>query len=184
MYGGQGGYGAGGAGYPQYGAAGTGGGFGGGFPQTGFNNAPQAGFGAPQPGFNNFGAPQTGFGNLSAPQAGFGAPLQGGFGGGYPQYGAGAGAGAAFLGQGAYGLTPAEVQQVQAAFFQAAGIDGKLDRRELPYVLARLNPQLPNHPQFGYISERIFSELDTNRSGFINVNEFTSAYSRLRAQLR
>jgi hypothetical protein len=68
-------------------------------------------------------------------------------------------------------------------FQRAAGIDGKLGRQEFALVMTQLHPDYRNSPDFNIIVDSVFNQIDTNRNGYIDQNEFLQAYNMLRNRL-
>jgi hypothetical protein len=73
--------------------------------------------------------------------------------------------------------------QLQDFFYRVSGIDRAIDIQEFIRVVLLFNQNLRNHPQFYDIVHRLFSQMDTNRNGYISLNEFMSGFPTLKQQL-
>jgi hypothetical protein len=73
--------------------------------------------------------------------------------------------------------------QLQEFFYRVSGIDRAIDIQEFIRVVLLFNQNLRNHPQFYDIVHRLFSQMDTNRNGYISLNEFMSGFPTLKQQL-
>jgi Ca2+-binding EF-hand superfamily protein len=81
------------------------------------------------------------------------------------------------------GLTVNEQAQISNFFLQVSGTDRGIDRSEFMRIVLLINPNLRNNPQFSSLSDSLFNEIDSDRSGIINQNEFIMGYGRLRHRL-
>ena len=81
------------------------------------------------------------------------------------------------------GLTANEYAQISNFFLQVSGTDRGVDRSEFMRIVLLINPHLRNQPQLSSLSDSLFNEIDSDRSGIINQNEFIMGYGRLRHRL-
>ena len=79
--------------------------------------------------------------------------------------------------------TTPQQSQLQDLFYKVSGIDRAIDIQEFIQVVLLFNQNLRNHPQFFDIAHRLFSQMDSNRNGYISLNEFLTGFPLLKQQL-
>ncbi len=65
--------------------------------------------------------------------------------------------------------------QIRNDFMQIAGIDQKITQSEFYVLFSKLFPRLVG-PQFQQAAFTKFHEIDTDRNGYLDFNEFRKAY--------